>query len=328
MKSLRLISRYLLGFVFVFSGLIKANDPLGSQYKIADYFTAWSFPLDPLSQIPLILAIGLAAVEFCLGLFLVIGLYKTFCNRFILVLMSVMTLITLWLAIFNPISDCGCFGDVIVLTNWQTFFKNIILLVAAIILNLQKIPTNKSYTRKQFIIGGICIIFFYQVVAHTSRYLPLFDFRPYSIGTDIKANMEPSADGKMPKIMDFYIETLDGEDMTEKILEEENIVLFICPFLQQTPLEESDIKMYNALYSQSIAQNQKFYCLTASDKSEINKWQKTLGVHFPILHADDITLKTIIRSNPGIVELQKGVVKDKYSYNDIDSKLVFKEKFK
>lgn len=318
MKSLRIVSRYLLGFVFVFSGLIKANDPLGSQYKIADYFFAWNLSLDPSSSIPLILAVALATVEFFLGLFLILGLYKAFCNRFVLIFMLVMTLITLWLAIYNPISDCGCFGDVIVLTNWQTFFKNLILLAAAVMLNIKPVKKCKAYSRTQYIVCAICVIFFYQVIAHTLRYLPLVDFRPYSIGTDIKADMQPSTEGKMPKIMDFYIETLEGEDITEQVLNEPSAVLFVCPFMQQTPADSSDVEKYNHLYAQSVAQKQSFYCLTASDEGEITRWQKSLGAKFPIYHADDITLKTIVRSNPGVVVLQKGVVIDKYSYNDIE----------
>ena len=130
-KILINLARLLLGAVFVFSGFVKAIDPLGTSYKIKDYFEAfdWTF----FSDLSLMMAVLLAATEFFLGAALLLGIWKKTVSLLLLLFMSVVTPLTLYLAIKNPVTDCGCFGDALILTNWQTFFKNLVLLLLAIV---------------------------------------------------------------------------------------------------------------------------------------------------------------------------------------------------
>ena len=132
MKYIRLISRLIVGMVFIFSGFVKAVDPLGSAYKFADYFTA--FKLGFLEFLALPLGIFLSAFELILGLTLILGYRRKTVFQILMWFMSFFTLLTFILAIFNPVTDCGCFGDALILTNWQTFFKNVVLMVFVSIL--------------------------------------------------------------------------------------------------------------------------------------------------------------------------------------------------
>ena len=124
--------RFLLAGVFIFSGFVKAIDPLGTLYKIQDYLLAFGFPDVFPESFLYLLSVLLACVEFCLGTYLFFGIRRRITPRLILLMMSVMTPLTLWLAVDDPISDCGCFGDAVVLSNWETFWKNVVLLVASV----------------------------------------------------------------------------------------------------------------------------------------------------------------------------------------------------
>ena len=129
------LCRLLLAVTFILSGFVKAVDPLGTQYKINDYLEAMGLGGLP-DWAMLVASVLLAAVEFCLGIFLLFAIRRRLTSRLILLMMAVMTPLTLWLAIANPIHDCGCFGDAVVLTNWQTFWKNIVLLGCAVVVAL------------------------------------------------------------------------------------------------------------------------------------------------------------------------------------------------
>lgn len=126
------ISRFILAAAFIFSGFVKAVDPLGFQYKVQDYLAAFGMASWFPSFFPLLGGIALSAIEFSIGIFLFFGVRRTVASTLALMLMSFMTPLTLYLAIFNPVSDCGCFGDAWVLTNWETFIKNVLLLLVAI----------------------------------------------------------------------------------------------------------------------------------------------------------------------------------------------------
>ena len=126
------ICRFLLAGVFIFSGFIKANDPYGTAYKIQDYLEAWGFQHLIPDAFPYLGAMAMGVFEFALGFYMLFGIHRRITPTLMLAVMSFMTPLTLWLAIANPISDCGCFGDAVKLTNWETFWKNIVLLIAAI----------------------------------------------------------------------------------------------------------------------------------------------------------------------------------------------------
>ncbi len=189
MRFIRFISRIFLGVVFVFSGFVKAVDPMGSAYKFSDYFHA--FGLEFLDGIGLPLAIFLSAFEMVLGMALLLGYQKKFSYWALLVFMVFFTILTFILALTNPVSDCGCFGDAIILTNWETFFKNIVFMVFVLVLfGSRKRAENVLHERTErwvllLLFAAACVFSVYAL-----RHLPLLDFRPYDIGTFIPEEME------------------------------------------------------------------------------------------------------------------------------------------
>ena len=186
---IRIISRFILGFVFIFSGFVKAIDPLGSAYKFGDYFSA--FKLGFLDGISLPLGVFLAAFELVLGIVLILGYQKKITYWVLLIFMSFFTILTFFLAIFNPVTDCGCFGDAIIMTNWQTFFKNLVLMIFVLILFYSRRRAKnvlRNRVEQALILSLLAGSFLLSV--YCIRHLPLIDFRPYDTGTHIRSEME------------------------------------------------------------------------------------------------------------------------------------------
>ncbi len=189
MKYIRFLSRLLVGIVFIFSGFVKAVDPLGSAYKFADYFTA--FKLDFLEFLTLPMGIFLSAFEMVLGIILILGYRRRSAFLVLMLFMSFFTLLTFILALFNPVSDCGCFGDALILTNWQTFFKNVVLMVFVLILYFsRKSETDAGLPLREWTVVIGLFVFASLFSFWNYRHLPLLDFRPYDIGTVISEEME------------------------------------------------------------------------------------------------------------------------------------------
>lgn len=285
-----------------------------------------------------------------------------------LAVMSFMTPLTLWLAIANPISDCGCFGDAVKLTNWETFWKNIVLLIAAIsVFKWRKTGIVKLVSEKvDWLVALYGVVFIIIYTLYCIRELPVFDFRPYHIGADIRKGMEiPEGEkpttyettfiyakdgvekeftidnfpsdttwtfldsktrikekGYEPPIHDFsIISQEDGTDLTDMILDDESYTfLLVAPHLRNA--DDSDIDLINEVYDYSLEHGYRFLCLTASSDEDIAMWQDNTGAEYPFALTDEITLKTIIRSNPGLVLLKKGVVINKWSNNQLPDEYI------
>ena len=189
MKYIRLLSRLIVGMVFIFSGFVKAVDPLGSAYKFADYFTA--FKLGFLEFLTLPMGIFLSAFELVLGITLILGYRRKTMFRVLMWFMSFFTLLTFILALFNPVSDCGCFGDALILTNWQTFFKNVALMVFVLVLYFARnAETNVTSAMREWMVVGSLLVSASLFSFWNYRHLPLIDFRPYDVGTVIREEME------------------------------------------------------------------------------------------------------------------------------------------
>ena len=189
MKYIRLLSRILVGVVFIFSGFVKAVDPLGSAYKFSDYFTA--FKLGFLDFLSLPLGIFLSAFELVLGITLILGYRRKITFSVLMWFASFFTLLTLILALFNPVSDCGCFGDALILTNWQTFLKNVVMMVFVLILYFgRNSDTFDGKAIREWMIV-VCLFVMASLFSFWNyRHLPLIDFRPYDVGTVIRDEME------------------------------------------------------------------------------------------------------------------------------------------
>jgi len=350
----------LLALTFILSGYVKAVDPLGTQYKLNDYLSVWHLR----DFVPDILILGASvaqsALEFIIGICLLFAIHRRIVSKLTLVIMAVMTALTLWLALANPISDCGCFGDALVLTNWQTFWKNVALLAAALILwRWPKDMTRIISLSNQWIVFNYSTVFILLTALWCLYDLPLFDFRPYHIGANIKQGMEipegapqpqfettfilekdgerreftadnypdstwtfidsktvQTAEGYTPPIHDFSIVTEEGEDITEEVLTREGYVfLLISPHLENA--DDSQLDELNQIYEYSMQHGYPFYCLTASTGKAITHWQEMTGAEYPFCATDEITLKTIVRSNPGLLLLQKGTIIRKWSHNNL-----------
>ncbi|MCD4710965.1 MAG: DoxX family protein [Bacteroidales bacterium] len=183
------MSRLIVGVVFIFSGFVKAVDPLGSAYKLADYFTA--FKLGFLEFLALPLGIFLSAFELVLGITLILGYRRKTIFQVLMWFMFAFTLLTFILALFNPVSDCGCFGDALILTNWQTFFKNVVLMVFVLILYFSRnSETLTGPVIREWIVVGSLFVMASLFSLWNYRHLPLIDFRPYDVGTVISEEME------------------------------------------------------------------------------------------------------------------------------------------
>lgn len=236
LKLLMWISRYVLAFTFIFSGFVKGVDPLGSAYKFGDYFMA--FGLDFLMPFALALSFVLCAAELLIGLLLLFNVRTVLASWGAFLFMLVFTPLTLALAIYNPVSDCGCFGDAIILTNWETFFKNLPLLGGSILL-----VYNRKYIRPKLSLApelGITIllaIISFMPPAHGYRNLPLIDFRPYSIGTHIPSAMEIPEGAPLDEfktllyyqkddvVKEFTQENFPWQDTTWSFVESKSVLL-------------------------------------------------------------------------------------------------------
>ncbi|MDR0799445.1 MAG: DoxX family protein [Dysgonamonadaceae bacterium] len=211
--------RILLGAVFVFSGFVKAVDPLGSAYKNIEYLSA--FGLDFFQILALPLAFAQIAVEFAMGACLLAGVYRRFHSILFLAFMCVMTPLTLYLALKNPVSDCGCFGDALIITNWQTFYKNIVLLAAAVVifLDYKKITPLFKTSSLAFWFTAFSYLFIIGISLYCYLYLPILDFRPYKIGANIPQLMEIPEDAP---VNEYEISLIYAQDGVEQVFSREN----------------------------------------------------------------------------------------------------------
>lgn len=362
--------RFFLSAVFIFSGFVKAVDPLGVQYKIQDYLAAFGilswFP----SFFPLFTGIVLSAIEFSIGVFLFFGVRRTVSSTLALIFMAFMTPLTLYLAFSNPVEDCGCFGDAWKLTNWETFLKNAVLLIAAIVVFRERKSLIRFITFKmEWLVSLYTILFVFALSFYCLNHLPVLDFRPYKIGRNILQGMtvpdgaQPSIyenifilekdgvkkeftlenypdstwtfvdarsilkkKGYEPPIRDFsMIESATGNDITEDVLTDMNYTFLLIAHRIEIA-DDSNIDLINEIYDYSIEHGYKFYCLTSSSDEQIEQWRDKTGAEYPFCRADDITLRTMIRSNPGLMLIKNGVILNKWSDEELPDEYVLTDR--
>ena len=364
------VCRLLLALTFIMSGFVKAVDPLGTQYKLTDYAEAVGLARYANSYLTLAMAVTMSTIEFWLGICLLFTIRRRRTVRLMLLVMSVFTPLTLWLALADPIQDCGCFGDAIRLSNWQTFWKNMLLLLAAIVLYRRPLGIKRVISRSsQWIVTNYTVVFIVVVSGWSLYDLPLFDFRPYHTGADIRRGMEipegapmpqfettfimekdgvrkeftldsypdstwtfvdsrtvQTAEGYVPPIHDFsIIRRTDNEDVTDSVLNHKGYsFLLVAPFLEYA--DDSRMDLINQVYEYAEEHGYPFYCLTASSDRGTERWRIMTGAEYDFYTTDGTTLKTIIRSNPGLVLLKDGVVIRKWSHNTLPDEYVLTDR--
>lgn len=365
------VARTLLALTFVFSGFVKAIDPLGTTYKIEDYLKAFGgvfTELMPLAEVAAVLLIGF---ELVLGLCMLLNVRTQWTCWLALAFYVVMLPLTLYIALENPVSDCGCFGDALVISNWATFWKNVVLMALVVVL-----LCTRQYIPETFVWWGELVILALAmataagIMGYSRTHLPMIDFRPYKVGNNIVELMEvpegaepdqyettfvyerdgveqeftlenyPKGDstwhfvdqksvlvkkGYEPKIHDFELITLNYDDITYDVLESEEPATLVVLY-DLTKTDRRQLGKVTALYHQCLSQNRPFYILTGASEDAIEAFCEEVeqgnesNELTPFNHPDEVfcmcdgvTLKTIVRANPGVVVVQNGVITDKYN---------------
>ena len=355
------LCRMALALTFILSGYVKAIDPLGTQYKLNDYAAAMHLSEYIPDWLTLTGAIALAMTEFALGIFMLFAIRRHLVSRLMTAMMVMMTLITVWIFIANPVKDCGCFGDAIKLTNGETLLKNIVLLAAAIVTAMRPLDMARLISKSnQWIVTNYTLVYIVCTSLYCLYALPTFDFRPYHIGADIKKGMEipegaeqpefettfilkkngqtreftldnypdstwefvdsktvQTRQGYEPPIHDFSLtDTKTGEDITDNVLSHKGYT-FLLISRSLAYADDSNFGDIDQIYEYASEHNIPFYCVTASTDSDINRWRDLTGAEYPFCTADETTLKTIIRSNPGLLLLKDATVIGKWSHNQL-----------
>lgn len=318
MKVLNTIARYLVGGLFIFSGLIKVNDPVGTQIKLEEYFSVFAVDIAPffesLKPISLFLSMLLSTLEVVLGVALLFKYREKLVTSLLLGMIVFFTFLTFYSAYFNKVTDCGCFGDAIKLTPWQSFIKDIVLLVFIVVLFLNR---KKNQVQENLLKTGAVaasLVFCLVVAFWSVNHLPSIDFRAYKAGTSIPTDMLPPADdpGMVPKITNFAIYG-DESDYTSEVLRGQKLLVVV----HET--EKTDIDSYAMLNSLigALGNQVEVVAVTASSGPQFEDLRHTVQLAIPYYYSDKTLLKTMVRSNPGLVLLNNGEVMKKWHYNDI-----------
>jgi uncharacterized membrane protein YphA (DoxX/SURF4 family) len=350
-------SRILLGCLFIFSGFVKGVDPVGTQYRIEDYFIAfgtdWAIPLAlPLSVI-------LNTSEFVLGVLLLLNVNMRITSWLVLIMMSFFTIVTFNDALNNPVPDCGCFGDALIISNWQTFYKNLVIdaLLIMVFLTRKRIPGWFKYRVEWILLAGIIAGFVYFEI-HSIRHLPVIDFMDWKVGKKMvnenplpaqyyltyrnkqtsetkeyhspdypfndstwAANWEFVSQRVVdpnPRLHDLHAEDELGIDQTLAIIGNPDFQLILI----SSDLSVANLKNIGRIREliESCRNNRiSFAILTASIPQQASLFKEKQKLDAPFFFADDITLKSMIRSNPGLILMKGSYILGKWHFNDIPS---------
>ncbi|WP_203258444.1 BT_3928 family protein [Hyunsoonleella ulvae] len=360
MKVLVAISRILVGVLFIFSGFIKLNDPIGFSYKLQEYFSPDVLNISFLEPYVLLISVFVVVFEVVLGVFLLIGYKPKFTVWSLLLMIVFFTFLTFYAAYFEKVKDCGCFGDFLKLEPWESFGKDVVLLLFILILffgvKYIKPVFSKLPTTVMALLGFIVSLWFgYHVLMH----LPSIDFRAYAIGKNIKEGMTIPDDapkpiqeyswkfnvngeeqviktkgaypdvkgefvgvetkviqeGYTPPVVDFSIESED-EDLTTHFLDQDNLIVVISYSLEK--IDPDGASKLKKLQDKARVNNYHIIGLTASGADAKERINEAYTIDFEWYLCDEKALKTVVRSNPGIIELDKGTVMQKVHWNDIE----------
>ena len=373
MKIIKHLSRIIVGLTFMFSGFVKGIDPLGFAYKFKDYFDAMGLEWMIWASLPLAVILSLA--EFAIGAALFFNVFLRFFSWLAILFMIFFTILTFWIAIKNPVTDCGCFGDALVISNWQTFYKNVVLIILAIIVFKYRNKMENLFSVKIAKWLSAMVLFGYLFCVYYSyNHLPIFNFRAYKTGVNIPQAMTvpPGApqdeyknmlyyknknsgeikefseqnypwqdtlnweyssmkstlvkEGYKAPIHNFSMESKDGNNVLDMYLSNEGYVFMLIAY----DLRKSSLKpqqKINTLAGWSIENGIPFVCLTATSQEDAQIFALKNGIPYEFFNCDEITLKTIIRSNPGLILIKSGTILGRWHYNDIPSPDEFKNRF-
>jgi len=366
MKVLVNLIRILVALVFIFSGFVKGVDPLGTAYRIEDYFNA--FGTDWANPLSLYLSIFLSTLEFTIGVALLLNFRLKVIAWPLMLMMVFFTVLTLNDAIYNPVPDCGCFGDALKLTNWETFYKNIVLIVLVFIIFFNR-EKYKSIFLPRIDNIGIIIIFagFAYFSIYQYRHLPLIDFLGWKTGADLvpdnpgtakiyltyqnkntgelKEYLSPNYpwndsawvaewefsgqridDSEVIKGHSLKIFDTEGNDYTETFVNNPDYQFLVASYsLESSP--QKGFEKIDQLYNAIVRNGNSMVILTGSLDEEVQSFRQSFNPEIEFYHADDVELKMMIRSNPGLLLLKDGVVMGKWHWRDVPDYEELKEVF-
>jgi uncharacterized membrane protein YphA (DoxX/SURF4 family) len=354
MKIADIIIRAFVGILFIFSGLVKLNDPMGTAIKMEEYFEVFSNDIWSAFHylVPMAMHIGLFVVilEVLLGVALLINYKMRFTSVILLLLIVFFTFLTFYSAAFDKVTDCGCFGDAIPLTPWQSFFKDIILLILIIYLFYRRDTFLPLFSLKiQSIVLAIVLVLNGFLAYYALEHLPPIDFRPYKVGADIAASMQPSSeyryqyvmekDGKRmkfeyyqtdttykfiemvllnpeaePKITDYHVWNDEGDYTDESLTGRKLLILF-------SDVEKARIRKIAEILklASEVETEIEVWVLTSNNEETYENFRHEYQFAIPYYYADGTVIKAMIRANPGLMLLEDGVVLGKWHNNDIPS---------
>lgn len=345
--------------VLISSGFTKAVDPVGGGIKIGEYYAAIiGRPFSPEGMLSAA-SILESTAEFLLGACLLIGIHRKLTSTLTLLLLSLMTILTLYIAVTDAVSDCGCFGDALRLNNTATFLKNLILLAISITALATCRYAKPMLKKGAWIAVAYALVFILCVSLYSYHYLPIVDYRPYYIGQNIPQAMSIPANAKGPEFRTVYTLEKNGvrknfslenyPDSTWKFVDSEttkisdgyepeisNFALYDSAGDEHTydlihdgkysfwlilPRKENGddaaIDAIEDVYDYAKEHGYRFLGITALDSAEIAGWQHMAGISIPFYYADETVLRTMVRSNPGLMLVKKGKILNKWSSNDM-----------
>lgn len=360
-ETIRIISQIIVAVVFIFSGFVKCVDPTGTAIKMEEYFLA--FGMDFMTPLSMALSVLMCGIELLTGIMLLLNLKIKWAIWLATALMAFYTPLTLWLAISDKVTDCGCFGDALVLTNWQTFFKNLVIDVFIVILIIYRNRFRIHF--KPAIQISTAAAFAFMVFGfefYNLSHLPVIDFMPYKIGANIQSGMivpegargdvyyppvlSYKKDGKVkkftlenyprndtswtfvesrsklkikgyvPPIHDFNILTPEGQDVKDMILSDPGYTLLLI----YHSLKNADLKNMaeiNRVAELALSKGYKVYGLTSSIPEDFEWFKDKAKASYPIYNMDATTLKTMIRSNPGLMLIKEGTIVGKWHHRQV-----------
>lgn len=350
----------VVGILFIISGFIKLNDPVGFSFKLEEYFSQGVLDLPFFMDYALAISIVVVILEVLLGVMLLIGIRVKFTVWSLLLMIISFTFLTFYSAYFNKVTDCGCFGDAIKLTPWESFTKDIILLVLILVLFFGRKYIKPIFNEKiERIVMGISLLGCAFYANYVLNHLPVIDFRPYKIGANIEDGMNvpegalksifdyawrfkvngeeqiivtqgayPQVDGEFidvettevqkgyePPVHDFTIEQ-GGEDFASALLQEPKLVTVVAYDLRKSTPEA--FAVVKRVTDEAIKNGYKVIGMSASNETQTAELKKNYNLNFDFYFTDETTLKTIVRSNPGVLVLEKGTIKQKVHFNDLE----------
>lgn len=346
------VCRLLVGGLFIFSSFVKGVDPLGTKYKILDYLAVYN--LTWLNDIAMILACGLILAEFLVGICLFTNVFPRLAVLGATLLMIFFTTTTLFDALYDLVPDCGCFGTAIKMTNWQTFDKNLVInaVLLPLIFNNKQLK-NRLTWRGQFVIGCVYALLFLGFEIYNYRHLPVIDFMNWKVGKQMKQEDAPAqqiyltfrnkTDGRMEEYLSpdypwndsvwmsqwefvdqrveggadylgFTANDEEGNNMTDMLLETENLLMFTTHDINGITEEE-----WEKIKAITEAADQHGYYVVwavAETPEAMAEWQEKYDFVYEVYYGDELEIKTLVRFNPGLMLLDNGLVKNKWSAID------------